>query len=181
MCEIYFTTDYGPSWYDYVNPFYSPTPSFQKSFPLHAICEKQCNAQALQQLDDATKTGLEMDLRNATGVQNALTLLYNNSTVTAEGLLIASVVEGAVAVKGFGNVSGGATTAENALVQAEKYLGKGYKEISPGVYRSADGTRQFRMTSSDLLDIKQGPHVHFESIGSNGKIIENSHVIITNP
>jgi hypothetical protein len=85
-------------------------------------------------------------------------------------------------VKGFGNIGGGATTAENALGQAQKWLGPGYKEIAPGVYRSADNTRQFRMTVSDLTDLKQGPHVHFEAIGPDGRtIIENSHVGITNP
>jgi RHS repeat-associated protein len=87
-----------------------------------------------------------------------------------------------VSTKGYGNVGGGVTTAENALTQAEKYLGHGCKEISPGVYRSADGARQFRMTNSDLLDPRQGPHVHFEAIGPDGRtIIENSHVTITNP
>jgi hypothetical protein len=80
------------------------------------------------------------------------------------------------------NVGGGAATAANALKQAEKWLGPGYKEISPGVYRSAGGTRQFRITDSDLLDPRQGPHVHFESIGPDGRIIEeNSHVGITDP
>jgi hypothetical protein len=83
---------------------------------------------------------------------------------------------------GLGNVAGGATTAEIALTKAEEYLGAGYREISPGVYRSSDGLRQFRMTTSDLTDPVQGPHVHFEAIDPNGRtIIENSHVGITNP
>lgn len=60
--------------------------------------------------------------------------------------------------------------------------GAGYKEIAPGEYRSADGLRQFRIITSDLLDSRQGPHVHFESIAPDGRtIIENSHVNITNP
>jgi hypothetical protein len=85
-------------------------------------------------------------------------------------------------VEGFGNIGGGATTAENALGRAQKWLGQGYKEIAPGVYRSADNTLQFRMTVSDLTDLKQGPHVHFEAIGPDGHtIIENSHVGISNP
>jgi hypothetical protein len=83
---------------------------------------------------------------------------------------------------GLGNISGGATTAENALTQAEQWLGPGYQEIAPGVFRSADGAQQFRMTDSDLTDPYQGAHVHFESIGPDGRtIIENSHVGITNP
>ena len=96
----------------------------------------------------------------------------------------AEAAETAVNTAGHGAVGGGATTAENALTQAEKYLGPGYKEIAPGVFRSADGTRQFRMTAGDLMgahgDI--GPHVNFESIGADGRTItENAHVGITNP
>jgi len=80
------------------------------------------------------------------------------------------------------NVGGGEITAADAMSQAETWLGPGYKEIAPGVYRSADGLRQFRMTDSDLLDLIQGPHVHFESIGPDGRVIvENSHVGITDP
>jgi hypothetical protein len=89
---------------------------------------------------------------------------------------------GAVSTKGYGNVGGGATTAENALMQAERWLGPGYKEIAPGVFRSAKGTRQFRITTSDLADPRQGPHVHFETIGADGRTItESSHVGITDP
>jgi hypothetical protein len=55
------------------------------------------------------------------------------------------------------NVSGGAASAESAMTQAENYLGPGYKEIAPGVSRSAKGARQFRMTTSDLVDPRQGP------------------------
>ncbi|TAH50147.1 MAG: hypothetical protein EYC68_14955 [Chloroflexota bacterium] len=81
--------------------------------------------------------------------------------------------------QGSGNVSGGTLTSDQVLNAAERSLGKGYREIAPGVYRSADGSRQFRMTDGDLLDPKQGAHVHFESIASDGRsIIENAHVII---
>ena len=85
---------------------------------------------------------------------------------------------------GYGNIGGGSTTVENALTQADKYLGPGSKEIAPGVFRSADGTRQFRMTTGDITGAHGniGPHVHFESVGSDGRTItENSHVGITNP
>jgi RHS repeat-associated protein len=99
-----------------------------------------------------------------------------------EGEIASTLVVASTLFRGTQNVAGGATTAENALAQAGKYLGDGYSEIAPGVYRSADGARQFRMTTSDLLDATQGPHVHFESIAPNGRtIIENSHVTITNP
>jgi len=89
---------------------------------------------------------------------------------------------GLVGVRGFGNVGGGKLTVEKALGLAEKWLGPGYKEIAEGVYRSADNLRQFRMTTDDLLDPRQGSHVHFESIDANGRdIVENSHVELTNP
>jgi RHS repeat-associated protein len=79
--------------------------------------------------------------------------------------------------RGLGNVSGGVTNTNNALTQALNYLGEGYVEIAPGVYRSADGMRQFRMTFSDLSDPNQGPHVHFETMAPDQRTItENSHV-----
>lgn len=82
--------------------------------------------------------------------------------------------------KGLGNVHGGQVTATEALAAAEKWLGKGYKEIAPGVFRSADGGRLFRMTDADILfQGSGGPHVHFESIGADGRtIVENSHVYL---
>jgi hypothetical protein len=76
------------------------------------------------------------------------------------------------------NIGGGTATAEEALNAAEKWLGDGYKELDKGVYRSADGLRQFRMTTSDLTDATQGAHVHFEALDANGKVVENSHVKI---
>jgi hypothetical protein len=65
-----------------------------------------------------------------------------------------------------------------ALGAASKYLGPGYKEIAPGVFRSADGLRQFRATTSDLIPTHGsiGPHVHFEALNSAGKVIENLHL-----
>jgi hypothetical protein len=75
-------------------------------------------------------------------------------------------------------VHGGATTVGQALSDAERWLGSGYTEIAPGMFRSADGTRQFRMTDSDIAGAN--PHVHFESIGADGGwIMENSHVDLT--
>ena len=56
--------------------------------------------------------------------------------------------------------------ASQALKLAERILGKGYKEISPGVFRSADGLKQFRMTASDLAGKGMpgnAPHVHIET------------------
>jgi RHS repeat-associated protein len=51
-----------------------------------------------------------------------------------------------------------------ALAIAERFLGKGYTEIAPGVFRSSDGLRQVRMTATDILGTHGniGPHFNFE-------------------
>jgi hypothetical protein len=82
-------------------------------------------------------------------------------------------------VKGLGNIThAGALKPDVALSAAQRWLGAGYKEIAPGVYRSADGLRQFRMTTSDLADAhgKLGPHIHFEALDAKGVVLENLHV-----
>jgi hypothetical protein len=71
--------------------------------------------------------------------------------------------------------------AGTALRSGEKWLGAGYREIAPGVFRSADGLRQFRMTTADLLPRHGniGSHVHFEALDQAGKVIENLHLPVT--
>ena len=66
--------------------------------------------------------------------------------------------------------------ATRVLKLAQRLLGKGYTEIAPGVFRN--GSRQFRMTSADLVGKhgKLGPHVHFESLNRSGKVLKNHHV-----
>jgi hypothetical protein len=62
-----------------------------------------------------------------------------------------------------------------------KWLGPGYKEVAPGVYRSADGLRQYRMAKGDLQGRGKIPnHVHFEAFDTpaSTKPIENLHVLI---
>ncbi|WP_107118740.1 DUF6531 domain-containing protein, partial [Streptomyces cellostaticus] len=79
-------------------------------------------------------------------------------------------------------VSNHPMTADEALNAAEKFLGDGYRELGQGrgVFRSADGLRQFRMDPDSLQgnhwpDI---PHVHFEIFESPGakKAVVNNHV-----
>jgi len=82
------------------------------------------------------------------------------------------------------NTTGRARTVDQALTSAERHLGPGYREIAPGVFRSADGTRQFRMTTSDLTGrgMRGQPHVHFERIDPNtGKSLRNLHVPLIDP
>lgn len=75
------------------------------------------------------------------------------------------------------DIDGGAASADEILSGATKWLGDGYSEIAPGVFRSADNTRQFRMVNSNLRG--RNPHVNFETIAEDGRtILENSHVTV---
>lgn len=73
--------------------------------------------------------------------------------------------------------------AKKGLEIAERFLGAGYREIDNGVFRSADGLRQFRMTDGDILgrhgDI--GPHFNFEVYDASNlrKPITNYHMPIS--
>jgi len=80
------------------------------------------------------------------------------------------------------NVPSKARTADQTLKLGERWVGKGYKEMGnkgSGVFRSADGTKQFRMTNSDITGAhgKIGPHTNFERIdNATGEVIKNYHV-----
>jgi RHS repeat-associated protein len=82
------------------------------------------------------------------------------------------------------NLTHGAPIAADTLLGAAvRYLGTAYRELAPGVFRSADGLRQFRMTTSDLLGAhgRIGPHVNFEALNAEGRVIENLHVRLLDP
>ncbi len=77
-----------------------------------------------------------------------------------------------------------ARTAENGLELAGKFLKPGYAEIAPGVFRSSDQLRQFRMTTSDITGAHGlGPHFNFEIFSplNLNKAATNYHVPIINP
>ncbi|GAB6188181.1 hypothetical protein JCM17478_36830 [Thermopirellula anaerolimosa] len=111
-------------------------------------------------------------------------LVYNMCPVEPPGGGAPSATPGGApkVPQGWGNLgSHGPVSPDVALSSAEKWLGAGYKEIAPGVYRSADG-RQFRMTTSDLLPThgNVGPHVHFEVPNpAGGPPLENLHLPVT--
>jgi len=93
---------------------------------------------------------------------------FGNNMSLGQGMLKAATV---IPVGKVGNISvrtlqltGRARTAEQGLMLGERFLGNGYNEIAPGVFRSADGLKQFRMTNSDLLGkgFNDIPHIHFE-------------------
>jgi RHS repeat-associated protein len=84
---------------------------------------------------------------------------------------------------------GASLGTSEALGAAEAHLGTGYRQVAPGVYKSADGTKVVRLTDSDLA--KTGnhagdPHMNFETgetvVKPNGKESfvsrQNDHVFL---
>ena len=79
---------------------------------------------------------------------------------------------------------------DEALNTAEEFLGDEYEEIASGVFRSKDGTKQVRMTDSDLSPVNNhagAKHMNFETGVSitkpNGRVVfkvkNNTHIFIT--
>ncbi len=95
-----------------------------------------------------------------------------------------------VAAKGVNALKDGAKLpTDKALDAAIEHLGPGYKEMAPGVFRSADGTQMVRMTESDLAKTGNhagAPHMNFETgrtvVKPNGKeqfiSQENKHIFL---
>jgi hypothetical protein len=70
---------------------------------------------------------------------------------------------------------GGQLTESQAMEAAAKWLGPGYKEVSPGRFVSADGQRVVRYGDHETRGTVQ--HIHFEAI-ENGFVVENTWVEI---
>jgi RHS repeat-associated protein len=88
-----------------------------------------------------------------------------------------------VGTKALIDVTSKPRTIDKALELAIKWLRSGYKEVGQpgcGVFRSADGLRQFRMVTADIMGRhgKIGPHVHLEKLNSAGEVIKNIHTPI---
>jgi RHS repeat-associated protein len=123
-----------------------------------------------------TQTGLTEEELGLTAIMGILPVVTGGQVRMAEKALEAADDVGSKIVK---NLDGGSATVGQVLDGAVKWLGDEYDEISDGVFRSADNSKQFRMTESDLTDVSQGAHVHFEAVQENGKdFYENSHVKI---
>jgi hypothetical protein len=78
-------------------------------------------------------------------------------------------------------VHAGPLGPDAALATGERWVGPGYRQVAPGIWRSADGLRQFRMVTDDLEGSHSPfvPHVHFEAFDSLGERVENNHVPVT--
>lgn len=80
------------------------------------------------------------------------------------------------------DVTSGGRTVDEALAAGQRFVGEGAEELAPGVFRSVDGTRQFRMTNADISGKhgKIGPHVHFEKFDAvTGEKTKNIHTPLT--
>ena len=67
-------------------------------------------------------------------------------------------------------------SVSEALDLAHDFLGSGYSEASKDRYVSADGTRQVRIGSGDILGLHGGgPHINFDILSPTYK---TSHVFI---
>ncbi len=53
----------------------------------------------------------------------------------------------------------------DGLEAAQRFLGPGYREVSPGRYVSADGTRQVRLGTHEVIPGQE--HIHFETLQPN--------------
>ena len=75
-------------------------------------------------------------------------------------------------------------TADEALTAGERWVGSGYTEIGKpgsGVFRSADGTRQFRIDNGSITGAHSPgvPHVHLETVAPGSKVpVVNNHIPI---
>ena len=77
-------------------------------------------------------------------------------------------------------------SSSEILDYGEQFLGKGYREVSPGRYLSADGRRAVRIGDNDILGYHSGaPHANFETLVPNplkpgkDKVELNYHIFIT--
>ena len=111
--------------------------------------------------------------------------MFDNVQVAAKALTQASK-QGVKSASELGIKDGMKTTSTKALELGQEFLGKGYREVGPGRYVSADGKRVFRMGDNDILGKHGGgPHVNFETLKPNpnkpGKMMVDQiyHVFIT--
>ncbi len=126
---------------------------------------------------DTLTFGATQWVREELGINNVDTCSAAYQAGGYGGLAIGVLIPGEGEALGAGDVAAGLIREQDVLGAAERWLGEGYREIAPGVFRSADDARQFRATPSDLGAAH--PHVHFESVGPGGRgNTENAHVYL---
>ena len=108
-----------------------------------------------------------------------------SQSVATEAVRPTSVIDDVMAETraGAGNLTSKYTlTADEALTAGERWVGPGYTELGKqgsGVFRSADGTRQFRIDNGSITGAHSPgvPHVHLETILPGSKVpVANNHI-----
>ena len=121
-----------------------------------------------------------------TAVKQEIKQAAKTETKVAAKALTQASKQGVKSASELGIKDGMKTTSTKDLELGQEFLGKGYREVGPGRYVSADGKRVFRMGDNDILGKHGGgPHVNFETLKPNpnkpGKMMvdQNYHVFIT--
>ncbi|MDP2345174.1 MAG: polymorphic toxin-type HINT domain-containing protein [Deltaproteobacteria bacterium] len=132
--------------------------------------------------EDAQVFNLEVEAAHTYFV-GELSALVHNGECPGAGRVIDETKNGQ------GNIGSAETLpAGQALKTGADWVGPGYKEVGgngTGVFRSADGTRQFRIDNGSISGSHGsiGPHVHLETVNPNrsgrAAITVNNHVPFT--
>ena len=130
------------------------------------------------------KAGVKAGVKTA--VKQEIKQAAKTETKVAAKALTQASKQGVKSASELGIKDGMKTTSTKALELGQEFLGKGYREVGPRRYVSADGKRVFRMGDNDILGKHGGgPHVNFETLKPNpnkpGKMMvdQNYHVFIT--
>jgi RHS repeat-associated protein len=124
------------------------------------------------------KDGLDTLLKNPCIRRFSSSGPLSRSSAEAAARQLDDALKAARGGRGAVNVTSGGRTVDEALTMGQRFVGEGAQEVGPGVFRSADETRQFRMTDADITGRhgKIGPHVHFEKFDPlTGEKIKNIH------
>lgn len=143
---------------------------------------------------DNVNTLLDGDASTFDKVIAGVDLLTGFGGEVSDGAKLMGIVDDAAEIKknahnifsGLGLEDGMKVNSSEILDMAEKFLGKGYKEIDgTGRFVSKDGTRVFRMGKNDIEGKHGGgSHVNFEILEPNSekpgkmKVIKNLHIYI---
>ncbi|MCO8123571.1 HINT domain-containing protein [Stieleria sp. TO1_6] len=134
---------------------------------------------------------LEIHTEHVYEIGNAGILVHNAGLDDCGGVAPGSKIDDVISETlggrqraGVRRIDSAHTLTENEALEAGiKFLGPDYREIGQsgsGVYRSADGTRQFRMDNSSLMGDHEpfAPHVHLETFRGGRQPFVNNHIPI---
>ena len=156
-------------------------PFFSRTFNPQTANQNQgswTKAEALNPGDEVLTRNGTWSKVEAVGIRSARMEVYNfhvednnNYFVGETGILVHNKCN---------EFFGGIVPEGRIMDLAEKWLGKGHTEVSPGRWVSGDGLRQFRFGQHEVSSVQL--HAHFESYGhsffNGGRLTENTYVNI---